>query len=178
MRIDLTKFCSVDETRVPLLKPWRDGEFTYASDGRVVLRVAAEPGDVANDKAPSAERMAPYFDPFIVDDLAWQKLPELPEAKFEECDKCDGDKVHECDCGHQHDCPACEGSGKVEIQDHIDIGQSRFNYYYLRLIGDLPNLEIAVRGELDPMLLRFDGGVGVLMPMRKDVPWAERASKS
>lgn len=166
--IDLQKFCSEDETRVPLMKPWREGEFTYASDGRVVLRVPAELKDAVNTAAPTAAQLDKYFGIFGngAGGLLWRKLPTLPEVKFGECETCHGDKSHACDCGHQHECPNCEGTGQIPDDGHLDIGPARFSCYYLRLIADLPNLEIAIRGELDPMMLRFDGGVGVLMGMK------------
>lgn len=176
--IDLQKFCSEDETREPLMKPWRDGDFTYASDGRVIIKVPAEPGDVVQPKTPTPEKVAIIFSWFNGPGLEWQKLPTLPVLETQGCGVCHGDGEHECDCGCVHKCGNCDGVGKIPIDAHLDIGPARFNCYYLRLIADLPGLEIAVRGELDPMMLRFDGGVGVLMPMRKDVPWAERASKS
>jgi DnaJ-class molecular chaperone len=40
------------------------------------------------------------------------------EENDEDCDECEGRGIHECDCGDQHDCPDCDGSGKVG--DHID----------------------------------------------------------
>ena len=44
----------------------------------------------------------------------WIKLPEVIELNesIEDCSTCDGEGSHICDCGHEHDCEACNGSGK------------------------------------------------------------------
>ena len=48
---------------------------------------------------------------------AWKQLNkdlvEELESKKEECDYCDGFGSHECECGDEHDCKYCEGTGYV-----------------------------------------------------------------
>lgn len=40
----------------------------------------------------------------------WMQSNPMPPLKL--CPFCDGDGRHECDCGHQHACDECHGSGK------------------------------------------------------------------
>jgi hypothetical protein len=32
------------------------------------------------------------------------------------CGECDGDGIHECECGDQHNCGGCDGSGYNDIR--------------------------------------------------------------
>ena len=44
------------------------------------------------------------------------------EERFKECDECDGEGYHECSCGDEHDCKACDGKGKRDImRDMYDV---------------------------------------------------------
>jgi hypothetical protein len=45
----------------------------------------------------------------------WKNKPEVADELLdvEECSTCDGDGVHECECGDTHDCMVCSGSGKA-----------------------------------------------------------------
>lgn len=46
----------------------------------------------------------------------WKKLPAVVELAAElgneECDECDGSGRHTCECGDEHDCGYCRGTGK------------------------------------------------------------------
>ena len=111
------------------------------------------------------------------------------------CEDCDGDgeveyeffsksgKSYDLD----HECPVCEGRGKMNgdgtrCEDCAgqgftiknvpvkvtEIGLSISNHL-LQRVRDLPGLEIAVKGRVDdmpPVRFRFDGGCGLIMPMR------------
>jgi hypothetical protein len=45
----------------------------------------------------------------------WKIKPEVLELEndLEDCDVCNGDGTHECECGDEHDCCACDGAGKI-----------------------------------------------------------------
>ncbi len=51
----------------------------------------------------------------------WIKIPEVKELEelIEECPMCDGEGVHLCDCGNEHDCEECEGRGKADDLKHM-----------------------------------------------------------
>ena len=74
-------------------------------------------------------------------------------------------------------CEDCEGTGKykkysnpiVEIPIIIDGSlesiEIMINGMYLEMIQDLPNIKIALQGKTEPIKLKFDGGIGLLMPI-------------
>ena len=41
----------------------------------------------------------------------WQKRNPDIEDTLEECDECNGTGTHECECGDEHDCGFCDGTG-------------------------------------------------------------------
>lgn len=104
-----------------------------------------------------------------------------------DCDDCDGRGAF--DHGkHTYTCVECNGGGTVGSKtertrcetcagfgesgwwqecDKTDIGDARFQTRYLRLFAGLPNVRIATGGPNDKAIIRFDGGMGVVMPMRK-----------
>ena len=77
-------------------------------------------------------------------------------------------------------CEDCEGIGRYKeyptsivkrnietirlngISEQIEIIISGM---YLEMIQDLPNIKIALQGKTEPIKLKFDGGIGLLMPM-------------
>jgi hypothetical protein len=65
----------------------------------------------------------------------WQKLPEVLEmfGTLNECSTCDGEGVHECECGHTHTCNACDGSGKEN--DFRDIYETKLRDEIRKLIA-------------------------------------------
>ena len=44
------------------------------------------------------------------------------------------------------------------------------NGIYLKMIQDLPNIKIALQGEAEIVKLKFDGGIGLMMPMEREKP--------
>lgn len=167
--IDLRPFCGTEVTRVYLMKPFSRGDWTYASDGRILVRVprrASVPDDADNSASVEkiiAEHPLPALRPF--------RGVKIPDAKSEEieCRECKGRGTeHDCpDC--TCDCQECEGTGKCEGREEvsIDIGGVPFAARYGRLIQLLPDLHVpqAVTPEA-PMPFAFKGGEGILMPLR------------
>jgi len=164
----LMPFCSTDECRPMLLKPWTRGAFTYATNGRIIVRLAAMPDVEECPSAPDAGKMMALYKPAT----RLVPIPELqpnPISRIIECVECDGSGIVECDYGHEHQCPECDGSGKEEKIDCIKmkIGSRIINAKYLHMIRDLPNVMIQEDGEaMDNMQFTFDGGVGMISPMR------------
>ena len=116
------------------------------------------------------------------------------------CQDCDGDGeveyTYDSLSGKTYDadmeCPVCDGRGKLNGDgDHcedcagqgyhiepvpvkLEIGLSISNHL-LQRVKDLPGIMIAVQGRIDdmpPVRFRFDGGCGLIMPMRDQGSYA------
>lgn len=167
--INLERFC--DPGRPGLEQPFTRGEWTDASDGKIMVRVPRRDDVAENAAAPDAPAVfskyatlkpkphytsAPNFD-----------LPEVLE-EIAQCYKCRGK-------GTAHECPACQcvcltchGTGEItEPAAPIKVGRLFFAPIYLSLLQPLPNLELdrPPRGR-NPLRFRFAGGEGLLMPCR------------
>lgn len=169
--LELQKFCSTDKSRPELHKPFSCGNFTYATNGHICVRVTKRDGALEDNGR--GEWIAKFF----------KKQPEMSPAKFAplqliatlaevKCPECNGR-------GREHDCPACEcecdncaGTGKAEKRrshTYVNLRGAAFDLKYVRQIAALPAVELELFApKLAPMYFRFDGGDGVLMPVRAD----------
>lgn len=174
--LDLQPFCSTDETRWYLLKPFSKGEFSYATNGHIEIR------QPRRDDVQEMDEKAPKFDPSAplagiesaVFSRAEVQLPPAPEATGP-CKLCDGR-------GFEHSCPDCEcvcepckGTGEMDPERFIStsIGGVFFTLSYVRQMFTLPGVEVSKTSimsdkpkESRPLLFRFNGGVGALMPRK------------
>jgi hypothetical protein len=137
----LRKFCGIDVKRPALRDPWTQGQYTYASDGRIVVRVpklAAYPPVVRTVPPPNA---AYVFDSYPAKGN-YVTLPALPKKKVLNPD------ARECTL----------------------IEHRKFDGYYIRLVIQLPlvRFSLSAYGVTDPMPFKFEGGEGLLMPLRYD----------
>lgn len=170
--IDLQKFCGNEWYRPYLHKPFTRDGFTWATNGHVIVRVDPVDGvEPLSDKQPlnvgatvAGLEMANFFTPSF-------DLPPAQEPTMVECAWCEGrGTVHDCpDCGCI--CEDCDGKKMVQSEptSSTTIGGVYFTLRYVHLICSLPGLQIAhtaiAKGPaLKPLLFRFDGGVGALMP--------------
>jgi hypothetical protein len=209
----MQRFCDPRRLTPDLTRPWSAGEYSYATNGYVAMRVPRLP-DVA--EKPDA--------PKNIDDLIHRARDagagrarvrvvdpggeHLRQTKCETCGgsgkvcvcpACGGEGVLDCeatgkDGSHWDDeceCPKCGGAGAVENGetqvDCIDCGGTgvdvpkrvpvevcRVLYAgcHLALLAALQNCEIAPIPAADDVgadtgsPFWFDGGCGVLMPMR------------
>jgi len=114
-------------------------------------------------------------------------------GKVIECSECDGDGALECDLGHDHECEDCDGNGHIPSEDDkafdcpdcqgvgrvpdmingIKTGvvinhRDCIAYRYLMAIASFPSVQwkLSGREEHDPIPFWFDGGEGMVMPMR------------
>lgn len=111
---------------------------------------------------------------------------------LQECPECRGEGFVEWDSG-QHfydaDCKECDGDAEVRIADAEDVtcercggagtemdvpvmfGETAINYRYLKLMETLPGLLVGLSGRKFPDVIpfKFDGGVGLVMPIRPDI---------
>jgi hypothetical protein len=181
----LQPFCSCDETMGVLCAPFTRGDWTYATDGRICVRVPRLDVAVSPYPSPRAETV------FAGDDFTadWLPMPTLPpyDSLFVPCHECDGSGVvewsysfrRECGgrCLKNHPCPICLGQKRVlGAIRRVDIGSRRVSAWYLWLLHELPGpVEFRVPPEdmrWEPVHIRFNGGEGRVMPLREDFPHA------
>lgn len=172
--IDLKQFCGKNGIRYHLNEPFSEGEFSYATNGHILVRVARRT-DVPEVSADGMKNKIPriFADNPFVKHVA---IPEIPAQIEVECDYCDGEGKHDRECGAgNYECAECNGTGRVmgeagELGNtrypQIEVGGVWFAPRYLRLIKALPNYSFSPRNA-KASLFTFDGGDGLLMPMRK-----------
>lgn len=160
--IDLQKFVSKDMQRSTIEKPWTRGGFTYATNGHIIVRVPARADVPEVMTAPDATK------------LKWGvvgesvPIPDLPEPTMEECGDCFA--IEE----DMKDCEECKGTGKVPKYHDVEVGGASFSAEYLALIKALPGYRFypvkndfsKVRYSANPSPFTFDGGEGLLMPLK------------
>lgn len=175
--IDLTPYCSTDDTRMNLHLPWRVGGFVYATDGRIIVRVSADlyPHVAERPEAPKKptedKSMFPW-DHHHLDVSLWRTPPkDMLLCNHPVCAECKGTGVHKChQCDNEHECGACHAWGRLGTIGHIDIGPVRLSSLYSYLLCLLPEVELWIdprNDSIDSVPFRFEGGLGYVMPVRK-----------
>ena len=173
---ELIPFCSTDETRPSLRQPYTRGGYTYATDGRMAIRVPAIEGIPDVERAPDCDSMV--FRVFQQSDAPWlpipTSLPEIPDGP--ECRECNGraevrwkyrdgfGETHE----RSFECPVCDGEGVTEP------GPVPMQWEGLTLDARRVAKLAALPGPVEfqapsdphePVRVRFNGGIGLFMPM-------------
>lgn len=162
IRSDLHQFCAgEDDVRYYIHQPWSRGEWTYATNGYIIVRVARLADVDENEKAPNAEKI--FADSKQTEFIP---VPECAMPEDVECDTCDGDGEHECGkCDNKHECGDCDGEGMVQAPaTFVDVGNAKFADIYLAMIQ---GWEIAPNGQ-GAAWIRNGEASGLLMPRRKD----------
>lgn len=195
----IESFCSDDPVmlRGILLKPFNVGAYTYAADRTVAIRIDRREKYDDNPRKESIVGcgwMENVPETLYESLPAFDATPELitcPDCKGEtknaNCSDCDGDGnlcwysrsgiryEEECDLcngtGKQPVCELCDGAGKIQKPKWVDMGTKRLNVRLLEKMARLPNVKIATEAVdgLTAIPFRFDGGIGIVMPMRKEV---------
>ncbi len=122
--INLQRFCAVPgiDEREYLHRPWRDGDWTYATNGHVIVRTREFDDTVADKHSRSPARAVEMFAEWHNKHghIAMKPMPELPHAQ--RCKVCDGAehfmsvKCPDCDGGmfvhgaHEYECQNCGDS--------------------------------------------------------------------
>lgn len=161
--LNLSVFCSTDPVRPYLHKPFSRGEWTYATNGHICVRVPRRL-DAPEQDNPNAEKL---FDTISASAMRLLRSIAFPELISRECECCGGrGTVHDCpDCAC--DCESCGGDGEVQEKASVGIGIADYNAKYVKQLTALPGLVIASdAAPAEPLFFRFDGGEGLLMPMR------------
>lgn len=207
--IDLKKFCRKSHYAEILTEPFSDNDYTYASDGCIIIRVDKIPKIIKTGIPGKAAEL--FEENKINENEIWIDPPKFEiierncskckgTGKITVCEECEGvgslefsnsynDYDVECkSCFGKNikneKCEACEGTGKykeysspvieasVRVVTDIRINgiyedfAVMLNGMYLEMIQDLPNIKIALQdNSIKPVKLKFDGGIGLLMPM-------------
>jgi hypothetical protein len=200
----LQPFCAVSDVRYYLNHIFKKGDFLFASNGHVIVRmpddgtVEIHPETLNNtidtDKVLCLEWPADGFIPFDF------SAPDVIEKchtcnatgrtfQKEDCDECDGEGEFKHE-SHYYECKQCDGSGQIRAaygekctcEDckgtgiqyaYLTIPDGRqFNYQYILKLESLPGVVyLPDHSDTDygsaPMRFKFDGGMGLLMPVRK-----------
>ena len=79
------------------------------------------------------------------------------------CQMCNGSGVIDGPCD------SCGGSGKFPEKRSVDIGTKTLDCEMLTTMSKLPNVKIAPEAveKLSPVPFKFDGGIGIICPLRK-----------
>lgn len=116
--IDLKKFCADD--RYQLSEPWSVDQYTYASNGHVLVRVARRDDAPEKENALNVAQLWEAFDE-KADFVGLPKTPAFTVTRclhcrgsgaVVQCIECDGEGTLECDLGHDHECEECQGEGE------------------------------------------------------------------
>ncbi len=122
--INLQDFCHAGRTRTYLTRPFSFGDYTYASNGLIAVRVNRQEDAPENPEAPASivkllsEHDGKSFGPLPVFEIQPQRAVRCAEChgrgRYNECAECDGTGQHECShagCDDAHDCGDCDGTG-------------------------------------------------------------------
>jgi hypothetical protein len=173
-------FCSTDLYRIKLAEPFNLEEWTYATDGRIIVRIKRGPETLQTTKYVGINPLSVYEGVFA----DWFKLPAFevepepvpPEPKRIKCEECGG--TGECDCN----CPKCGGEceecgGDGEVTDFgpkpppCPIGiikGTMFNLWFIEKIQRLGEMEWSL-GEKGMMAFRNEDCEGRIMAMEGKV---------
>ena len=120
---DLQCFCAdADDIWERPKRPWSRGDYTYATNGRIMIQTPRIAGVPENQQAPDCAGLMAEIPAAV----QWIPVPMVAALLPRDCDKCHGDGVRECDMGHEHDCDECYGIGLVRQQGAIAIGDAHY----------------------------------------------------
>lgn len=150
-------------------RPFRQGEWSYATDSCVAVRVPSR----EHDSELASPDMAKLFDRlFEAQRYVHAPALDLPKATIVKstCSTCSGSgRVHACpEC--QCRCSRCAGSGRITIDSDatasVTLPSGSYARNYVRRIWSLPGLLIGVGVQPGLALpFAFEGhGQGLLMP--------------
>lgn len=184
----LKPFCYRHDDRGDWIKkPWTIGDYTHATDGRILVRAPKLDGFDASEEA--VKKTAGVIAQFS----EWQKvnhgmpLPPFKPRETENCQTCKGSGSAcyvECDTcggaislnGQTINCVDCTGTGHRLKHDGgnfapVKLGSQWTSSFYYEKLASLPGLVWFNNSDaLGPIYFRFDGGDGLLMPLKYEEP--------
>ncbi len=175
--IDLAKFCAAaDSSRDSFKQPLSKGDWTYACDGNIAVRVPRREDVPEREIKEDLEKLFNRADSRT--GYQWVDVPSVAVETFD-CVYCDGKGKINKSRTQTSICEWCAGTGRDDARrtqrsiftiDGVVIGLSD---HYLELINkELPSPQIGLikeaagPGKDFPVKIRFDGGEGLLMAMR------------
>lgn len=180
----LRQFCSTDKYRWNLLHPWTEGEWSFATDGKLIVMVPVIDGAVAPQGTNPPDGTGFLKNAQALDDsLAWTPFADCQRGDEITCRYC---RVECAACGGEGDtgdcgCEACECQGWVlstescaECHDIRKIagyqcGVAIIDPWLIRNLVQQPALRfIPAVEKRKPVLFCFDGGYSFVMPIWKE----------
>ncbi len=171
--LNLQDFCG-DQAEPPerswIHRPFSRGEFTYATNGHIMVRVPRQDAFPEVASGPALEKLDDVLFAYKADFEAPSIDP--PEAVL--CGCCNGTgrvNAHD-DCPHckcdSRPCDICDGTGKTPEVLPRKIGNVMFAGRYIRQLLALPGIEVPRKPKSgQPMPFKFTGGIGALMPLNR-----------
>ncbi len=145
---EFEKFCSVDKEKPMLTKSFNQGDYRYATDEYIVIRILNTEACkiLENEKLPNMDALK--WDHSEI--TKWQSLTNIDSSMIDKCVFCKGtgrvNVCHECDgdgevnaeteySSYLCDCATCNGKGSIGIGDEDsneceDCEASGLNYSY------------------------------------------------
>ena len=195
MSINLKQFCADEDDFCGLDLPFNDGQYTYATNGHIGIRMDR---DETNDQNVNVKaKLIKAIQQIFGDETKFSNCAPIPPYTVPEERRCqfcngigvypvcpgctgkghvtiedeDGDYDEECDfCeGKRTDinCHACGGTGAEHFLRVPLTDQIGIAWHYLKLIEALPDAQINLTGDPKGVVpFRLEGGIGVVMPMR------------
>lgn len=194
--IDLTKF--IDPNHHLLSEaPWNLNGWTYACQGNICIRVPTTEADTILDGKYKKQAEALFNGIDAEHCIPWPNNDSV-SYRYGKCNACDGKgyedwkKCQKCQGEGEINCPTCEhdmtcdkcnghaGSGTVACPQCVGKKSCRQVHHRVvdgkwisgkfdRLIVELPNVRYQPGTmEGNPVQFAFDGGEGVVMPMRQE----------
>lgn len=142
--------------------PYSIGDYTYATNGNIFIKVPRMAEFSENPQAPDPEKVD------YGEVKAWY-LVKIETPQTVRCPECLGAGIvyFETDYNeYEINCKSCDGTGRMMPKKSMNFHGVLFDQKYLFLLSKLPNCEIGITGPSEISPFRFDGGTGAIMPMR------------
>lgn len=157
--VDLKKFCLASDSR--LAEPMSDDDFTYATDGHIIIRVP---------RIKNINKWSSLFEDLVFEpkhEGKWIKMPEYkypPRILCPTCPACHGAGSI---AGRKDGliCERCKGEGEIyeSFLPSVIIHDTKLNIILLDKIKDLKNIQLFFPEKENIVCFKFNGGDGILM---------------
>lgn len=163
--VDLKPFCGREHLRPNLHQPFSRGDWTFATDGSVMVRVPRREDVPDDSRRPHVERVWRQYEP-CPELSAVGPVTLLPALAAVQCDECEGrGRVHDCP-GCQCVCDNCDGAGETIPISLVRVGALYIQRRYAALLLTLPGLRVSLPRDRQTKIVHFafDGGLGLVQP--------------